>query len=55
MADKASYDSWEDNLGESTKYELIDIVKDSNQEAEMDNIMKKKLKTWLQYIQNENH
>ena len=32
----------DDSLRESTKYELVDIQKNSSQEIEMDNIMKKK-------------
>lgn len=50
VAGNFNQEQCEDNLGESTKYELIDIPKDSSQEMEIDKIMKKKLKNCLKFL-----
>jgi hypothetical protein len=41
----------EDKLSNSSKYELVDIPKDSKQEGEMDKIMKSKLISCLEFLE----
>lgn len=42
----------EDRLSDSNKYELVSIEKDSIQEIEMDDIMKQKLLSSIDYLEN---
>ena len=52
VSEESQFNEFQDNLRESNKFELIDIQKNSSQEIEMDNIMKKKLKDCIKYFES---